>query len=577
MTASDLLVSRELLDFMLFDWLDLEDEEHDRDTLLAMIDSARDLALDAFVPSLRASDIEEPKIVDGQVRIIEPFKAALADYRNLGLFGTSFPQELGGLGLPYPASLAISTIFASANLSILSYAMLTAGNAHLLCEFGSPEQVERFARPQIEGRWFGTMCLSEPQAGSSLSDIQARARHEGADALGARYRISGNKMWISGGDQDASENLVHLVLAKVVAEDGGIVEGTKGISLFIVPKILPDGSPNDVTVAGLNHKMGYRGTSNCLLNFGENGGATGWLVGSVGKGLAQMFMMMNEARIGVGMGAAGIAYRGYREAARYAQDRKQGRLAQHPTREQVSILAHADVRRMLLQQKAYAEGGIALCLFGAALYDRIDEESAVLLSLLTPIIKSWPSEFGLVANDLAIQIHGGCGYTRDFIVEQLWRDNRLNAIHEGTTGIQALDLLGRKLLFSNGQALRLLRSRIHATASAASELPQLADIGWGLADYWTKIAETLDRLRASAAEGALDNATMFLRAFGHGVVAWLWLDQAVAAARTNAPQKSAITYAAQYFIGEELPVAEGWLRVAAARPLAALVPDDVLV
>ena len=555
------LLSRDLTTFQLFDWLCVNEE--DRETLLAVFDVSHRLAEESFLPHYRQVDIEEPVFEDGAVRIHPAISQALSRYRELGLFGTSFSEELGGLGLPFAISLAVYGNFAAASISTAAYPMLTTANARLIAAFGTPMQVDSFARPQIEGRWFGTMCLSEPQAGSSLGDIRTRALAEGEDELGVRYRLTGNKMWISGGDQDASENIVHLVLAKIVGDDGKLPAGTKGISLFIVPKLLDNGSRNDVVVAGLNHKMGYRGTSHALLNFGEGGGAVGWRVGAAGQGLAQMFMMMNEARISVGMGAAVLAWRGYRLSLRYASERIQGREFGIRGGAAVPIISHPDVRRMLLQQKAYAVGALALCLYCANLVDEDGDEADALLALLTPVAKSWPSEFGLIANDLAIQIHGGYGYTRDFDVEQLWRDNRLNAIHEGTTGIQAMDLLGRKLLLSDGRSLEMLRKRIQASVSKASASSQWTEFGTTLLDYWTAVDGVIEGLRTfDGAAEAYDDASLFLRAFGHGVVAWLWLDQALAGERqSNTALRDGLAYACRFFFESELPQARAWLSV----------------
>ena len=456
--------------------------------------------------------------------------------------------------------------------------MLTVANARLISTFGSPAQIQQFATPQIAGRWFGTMCLSEPQAGSSLGDIRTRAQRDGEDDLGQRYRLTGNKMWISGGDQDVSENIVHLVLAKAAQADGSIPDGTGGISLFIVPKIKPDGARNDVTVAGLNHKMGARGTSNCLLNIGEQDGAVGWLVGQEGQGLAQMFLMMNEARINIGMSAAALAYRGYKESLRYARERTQGRTAGTRGGPQIPIVQHPDVRRMLLQQKTYAEGAIALCLYAAKLVDDDGAEASELLALLTPIAKTWPSEFGLIANDLAIQVQGGYGYTRDFTVEQLWRDNRLNPIHEGTTGIQAIDLLRRKLLQSDGAALTLLRGRIADTARAARNLPEWQAAANALLAYWGRVEQVIYGLRRRGLPEALDDATLFQRAFGHGVVAWLWLDLALnGRSVANADLVQGLSHCCRFFYEAELPQAQAWLSIVSGHSaLVRSMPDEVL-
>jgi alkylation response protein AidB-like acyl-CoA dehydrogenase len=528
------LLDRRDVDFLLHAWLKAGDLV-DRETVDAILDLSEQLATDQFLTHYKRSDVEEPRLEGGQVRVCPPIHNALAQYAELGLFSAGFTEEQGGLGLPYLVCAASFAFFAAANTATAAYPMLTVANARLIATFGSATQVETFAKPQIEGRWFGTMCLSEPQAGSSLADVRTKATPDGEDGFGNRYRLAGNKMWISGGDQDVSENIVHLVLAKVPNADGTLPEGTAGISLFIVPKILPDGSRNDVSVAGLNHKMGYRGTANCLLNFGETGGATGWIVGAPGQGLRQMFLMMNEARIGVGMGAAAMGYRGYRLSVAYARERLQGRPSGQRGGPPVAIIEHPDVRRMLLQQKAYVEGALALCLYCAKLVDIQDDnaEAAALLGLLTPVAKTWPSEYGLAANDIAIQIHGGYGYTRDFDVEQLWRDNRLNPIHEGTTGIQGMDLVGRKIL-ADGAGLPVLERSIGQAVEAARAVPGLEAHAEALASAWGAVTETIDVLRGCEGAAALDNATAFLQAFGHVVVAWLWLDQAVTAAGLTA-------------------------------------------
>jgi alkylation response protein AidB-like acyl-CoA dehydrogenase len=411
------------------------------------------------------------------------------------------------------------------------------------------------------------MCLSEPQAGSSLADIRTRAEPDGDDEYGARYRLVGNKMWISAGDHDVTPNIVHLVLAKVPGPDGRLADDSRGISLFIVPKVLPDGTRNDVSVAGLNHKMGYRGTANTLLNFGERAGATGWRIGELGEGLPQMFQMMNEARIGVGLGASMLAYRGYRTALAYARERRQGRAPGTRGGPPLPLIAHADVRRMLLEQKAYAEGAVGLCLYCAKLVDEHDDaESRSLLALLTPVAKTWPSEFGLAANDGAIQVHGGYGYTRDYDVEQLYRDNRLNAIHEGTTGIQALDLLGRKILRDQGHGLSIASARIGRTCERAAGSAELAGYARQLQGVWGQLQETVRAVELAPGASAFDHATLFLRAFGHLVVAWLWLEQAlVADTRRGRPYYDGKLRACRFFFECELPRVPQWLGLVASR------------
>jgi butyryl-CoA dehydrogenase len=423
--------------------------------------------------------------------------------------------------------------------------------------------------------------------------VSTRAEPDGEgfahDPLGPRYRLTGNKMWISSGDHELTENIVHIVLAKIPDEQGKLIPGTRGISLFIVPKKLVDtqgnltGVRNDVALAGLNHKLGWRGTVNTLLNFGEGtypvfgkAGAVGYLVGKAGQGLACMFHMMNEARIGVGTAAVMLGMAGYYASLEYAKNRPQGRTlgasGKDPSRPQVRIIEHADVRRMLLAQKSYCEGGLALSLYCARLIDeqktgsaQAADEARLLLEVLTPIAKSWPSEWCLEANSLAIQVHGGYGYTRDFPVEQYWRDNRLNMIHEGTHGIQAMDLLGRKVLMEGGRGLILLGGRMAQTMSAA-QLPALRAHADALGTALERVAAATQKAWAAGNPAiALANAVPYMQAFGHVVVAWLWLDVARRALEQDPagqrPATAGRVAAATYFFHYELPKISAWLPV----------------
>jgi len=588
--------------FWLYDWLGADAltghptyADHSRETFDAILDLAEKLAADRFASHYKASDRIEPALEDGVVRVLPEIKQAIAAYAEAGLFAASFDPQHGGLGLPHVVDTAAMAHFMAANIATAAFPMLTAGNARVLVKFGSPAQIETFALPEIEGRTLGTMCLSEPQAGSSLADILTRAVPDGEDKLGPRYRLTGNKMWISGGDHDITENIVHLVLAKIPDADGTLPPGTAGITLFIVPKVLPDGTRNDVRVAGLNHKMGYRGIPNCLLNFGEaasfgpsgQGGAVGWRLGEAGHGLAIMFHMMNEARIFVGLGAAGLAARGYRHSLDYARERLQGRPAsvKDPTQPQRPIIQHADVKRMLLAQKAFSEGALSLILYCAHLIDRErvagDEIERArlsnLLGLLTPVAKSWPAEFGLAANDHAIQIHGGYGYTRDFDVEQVYRDNRLNPIHEGTHGIQGIDLLGRKIIRDKGVALAALGAEIAQTVADAEAILDLAGLAAGVEEIWRLVDIAVSRLREAGGD-PLVNASVFLSAFGHLVVGWLWLDQAVTIfpdTDCDRPFREGKLRACRYFIETEMPKAVQLLiQVAMGNDVAATTPED---
>jgi butyryl-CoA dehydrogenase len=599
---------RTTLDFLLYDWLAVDRlaqrdryADHSRETFGSVLDNCERIARERFAPFNRLVDTDEP-VFDGEsVKLPGATREAALAYARSGMLAASQDYEFDGMQLPCVVAMSGNAFFFRASVGLAAYGLLTGGNANLIMAHGTDAQRRVFAANEFAGRWFGTMCLSEPQAGSSLGDLTTRAVPDGDDfagePLGPRYRLCGNKMWISAGEHEILENIVHLVLAKIPEASGALPVGAKGISLFVVPKWLVDaegrltGERNDVALAGLNHKLGYRGATNTLLNFGEgrfpvrNGpGAIGYRIGKPGEGLKCMFHMMNEARIGVGLGAAMLGYAGFEASLDYARNRPQGRSmaggGKDPSQPQVRIVEHADVKRMLLAQKAYAEGGLALALYCARLVDEQqtgDEaaaaEAALLLELLTPVAKSWPSEWCLEANSLAIQVLGGYGYTRDYPVEQLWRDNRLNMIHEGTHGIQALDLLGRKVVMDGGAALKLLGARVGATLRQAATVPELADHAGALARALEQVgAATQGAWMTGVPEEALANATPYLQAFGHTVLAWLWLDVALAARRAlseasadRADQLRGKIAAMRYFFGFELPKVDAWLAVVASR------------
>ncbi|MFZ5547909.1 MAG: acyl-CoA dehydrogenase [Pseudomonadota bacterium] len=591
---------RPTIDFLLHDWLRVDTllertrfADHSRETFGSVLDTCERIAREKYAPFNRLVDTEEPRFDGEKVILPQATHDAWKAFGESGMLSAAQDYDIGGMQLPYTVEAAANAFFAKASVSI-GGGLLTVGNANLLMAHGTQAQKQVFALNEFSGRWSGTMCLSEPQAGSSLSDVATRALPDGddfeADPLGPRFRLTGNKMWISAGEHELTENIIHLVLAKIPGPDGKPVPGTKGISLFIVPKKLVDaearltGERNDVALAGLNHKCGWRGTTNTLLNFGEGrfpvrggAGAIGYLVGKPGEGLRCMFHMMNEARIGVGMAATMLGYAGYEASLAYARQRPQGRPitegGKNSAAPQVPIIEHADVKRMLLAQKAYSEGALALALYCARLVDEqhtgapgAAAEAALLLEVLTPIAKSFPSQWCLEANSLAIQVHGGYGYTRDFPVEQYWRDNRLNMIHEGTHGIQALDLLGRKVVMQGGAGLKLLATRINETIERAGHAQ-------GLAEYATQLGAAMQRLGAATKaawatgvpEEALANATPYLQAFGHVVIAWVWLDVALAARSAEPARREGAHAACRYFFAYELPLVEGWLKVVSSR------------
>ncbi len=567
-------MSRRDLDFLLHEWLGTEEllarekyADHTRETVDAVLDLAEQVATEHFAPHNRASDLQEPTYDGRTVTVIPEVAVALQAFADAGFLALGVEDD-GTTPLPGSVQAAAMAWFQAANAGTSAYALLTTAAANLLRTHGTPDQVQRYAVPMADGRFFGTMMLSEPHAGSNLADITTRAEPQDDGT----FRIFGRKMWISGGEHEMGQNIVHLVLARTP----GAPPGTKGISLFVVPKrlVLDDGSlgeRNDLTLAGINHKMGFRGTVNTAPVLGDGAftpggraGAVGFLVGEENRGMALMFSMMNEARIGVGLCAAAIGYTGYLESLAYARDRVQGRpIGADPSSPQVTLVEHPDVRRMLLAQKAYVEGALALVLLAARLFDDSEThpddaaraEARALLELLTPVVKSWPSQYGPAANDLAIQVLGGAGYTRDFDVELHYRDNRLNPIHEGTHGIQALDLLGRKVLLDGGRALGLLVARIHATCARAEAT---GEDGARLAARLS--TATQDLVATTAAVGALGeparmlaDATAYLEAAGHVVVAWTWLDQWLAAYGKDASFYDGKRAAAMYFLDRELP------------------------
>ena len=596
---SETLLSSRNLAFELYEVLDAEGltqrerfAEHNRETFDAAIGTARSIAEKYFAPHNRKGDENEPRYEDGKAILIPEVKPAVDAFLEAGFLNAARRFEAGGMQLPTLLSQACFAHFQAANAATTSYPFLTMGAANLIESFGTDEQKRRFLQPMIDGRFFGTMALTEPHAGSSLSDIRTRAE----PAADGSYRLKGNKIFISGGDHPLSENIVHMVLAKLP----GAPAGVKGISLFIVPKFLvnDDGSlgpRNDVVLAGLFHKMGWRGTTSTALNFGDNGECVGYLVGKPHQGLGCMFQMMNEARIGVGMGAVMLGYAGYLYSLEYARERPQGRLpdSKDPNTAPVSIVQHADVKRMLLTQKAYVEGAFDLGLYAARLFDDTTtleteaerKKAHELLDLLTPIVKSWPSEFCLKANELAIQILGGHGYTREYPVEQYYRDNRLNPIHEGTHGIQSLDLLGRKLAQNGGAGLKQLIRLVADTAERAQAYESLTPLREPLEKLVARLQTVTIGLLTDLGQGkvnsSLANSALYLKAFGHTVIGWRWLEQAIRAEEGLAKGNAADVgfykgklQAARYFLTWEVPGCHHELAILEARDDVCLGMQD---
>ncbi len=569
------LLSDRDVDFQLYEVLDAAAlcalpafSEHSRDTFALLLDSTRRFARDVLYPTYRPMDAEPPVFKDGRVHVHPLMRELYPRIVELGLLTATRPPEVGGQQLPLTVHAVSSAYLMAANLSAYAYVGLTLGAAHLLEVFGTPEVKEAFMAPLYRGEWTGTMALTEPQAGSSLADVRTRA----TPAPDGTWRIQGSKIFISGADQDFTENVVHLTLARTEGAETGV----KGISLFAVPARRLEGGKlvdNDVRVAGVIHKIGWKGIPSLALNYGEENDCHGWLVGAPGRGLACMFQMMNEARIMVGLNGVATAMVAYHEAVAYARERPQGRPAglRDATRPQSPIIEHSDVRRMLLRQKAIVEGGLSLLL--AASYQAdvamhgADEDSRkraqLLVDLMTPVAKTFPAERGFESNALAVQVHGGYGYSSEYPPEAWLRDQKLNSIHEGTTGIQGLDLLGRKVVAGGGAALQAFTEEVGATVARARAA--------GVKASW---CEALERALGEATElvGALGTRGMsgevelmlrhsadFLDLFSVLAVAWRWLAQAAAAKEGLARGGGDADFyegklaAAQYWFAAELP------------------------
>ncbi len=549
-------------------------ERHTPKMFDMVTDAAVKLGTRLMYPILAEMDRNPPVLENGQVKVHKAVKKIMAEFGQGGWIASGFPESHGGDQIPLIIRSAASFVFSAANYSASAYPELTAGAAELITSFGSRHLIDTYVPNMLAGRWQGTMALTEPQAGSSLSDITTTAFR---DANG-RFKIKGIKTFISAGDHDGVENVVHLMLARI--EDAP--PGAKGISLFLVPRKRLDGKghliSNDVTPAAVYHKLGGRGIPAAELSMGEKDDCHGWLVGEENKGLSHMFQMMNEARILVGLGACAIASAAYYAALDYAKKRPQGRpvTQKDPLTPPVPIIAHADVKRMLLFQRAVVEGGLSLILQCAMYADLIrvsagdeKEKYQLLLDLLTPVAKTFPSEYGFLAASSAIQCFGGYGYCEDFPVEQYLRDIRIHPIHEGTTGIQGMDLLGRKLVMKNGRAGLLFLAELDHTIQEAKTFSGLTHAVQALADAKKQLETVAGVLFKMAGQGKIDaflaDATLFLEFFGLIVISWQWLLQGMAAEKGlsgNPSRKEARFYkgklfAMHYFFRYELPRTHG--------------------
>lgn len=537
------------LQWQLFDVFELEAltalsrySEHDAVTFKQILESVKKFSDNELYPVLREMDATPAYFEEGTVVVHPTVGKTMKTLGEMGLIGAILDFEEGGLQLPQTLFQALNFVIDSANNHLSGYTGLTTGTAELIATFGSDKLKEDYLPAMLEGRWSGTMCLTEPQAGSSLSDVTTEAlpQEDGS------YKIRGQKIWISGGEHKYVDNIIHLVLARVPG--GG--PGTKGISLLVVPKTRLDGQPNDVTCAGDFQKLGQRGYCTTHIVFGENDDCYGYLVGTLHRGLAHMFQMMNGARIAVGRTAAAISGAAYEASLAFAKERPQGRRLmkngkKDVSQEQTLIINHPDVRRMLLTQKCITEASLALFLQASIYYDKkLSSEGEecrdywLLLELLTPVVKTYPSEAGKRSVDLGLQVLGGAGFCDEYILQLYYRDIRITSIYEGTTGIQSLDLLGRKITDQNGRALELLEQEIRKTLKAAAEFEALSAHANQLEEQLVLNRKVLGHLLPFALKGEvetfLSDATVYMDFFSNIVVGWLWMKMAVKAQQQGA-------------------------------------------
>lgn len=516
-------------------------QDYDVDGVNILLDAAKDVADKEMFPYFEEMDTKPVRYEDGKVIVHPQIEKIIKLGGENGWIGSYFDYEKGGMQLPQMVHGSLFHLFDAANNNVSGYLNLTTGAANLIVSYGSQELYDQYVPNMISGKWMGSMALTEPQAGSSLSDVKTSA----TPSKDGSYQIKGQKIFISGGDHQYAENFVHLTLARI----DGAPAGTKGISLFVVPKfrITADGGlePNDVFTAGDFQKLGQRGYATTHLVFGEESNCQGWLVGEPNKGLKYMFQMMNEARLSVGSAATAVATAAYHASLQYAKERPQGRKiqssgAKNAETEQTLIINHPDVRRMLLLQKAIVEGSQSLLMECGKYVDMIDvttgeekERYHLLLEMLTPIAKTYPSEMGRVSIDNGLQILGGYGFCMDFPLQQYYRDIRIMALYEGTTGIQSLDLLGRKATMKNGKALQLLMGEMQTTIKEAMTHDELKKYANVLVEKLGVTQEVLQHLIPFAMKGNyerfLADATMFMEMTSTVVIAWQWLKQAIVA------------------------------------------------
>ncbi|OGR24247.1 MAG: acyl-CoA dehydrogenase [Desulfobacca sp. RBG_16_60_12] len=570
-------VGKRNLEFLLYEVFDVLSlthhkyyEDNDREMFDMVLRTSLDIAQELFLPILKEMDENPPRLVGGKVKVHPAVRTIMKEMGQGGWIGATYPKELGGSQLPLMIDTACTFVFSAANYSASVFPLLSKGAAGLIIAYGDQDLIATYVPRLLSGEWQGTMALTEPQAGSSLSDIATMAE----PTPKGYYKLQGRKVFISAADHDGVENVVHLMLAKIE----GAPVGVKGISLFVVPqkRIDDDGSlvPNDVSTTEIYHKLGYRGSPIVGLSLGEADDCRGYLVGKPHEGLRYMFQMMNESRLGVGAGAAAIASSAYYAALEYAKERLQGRplTNKNPALPQVPIIQHADVKRMLLFQRAIVEGSLSLLMqcsqyadLAKVLGGKEKEKYRSLLDILIPVAKSYPSEMGVLSVSQSLQCFGGYGYCDDFSVEQHYRDMRIHPIHEGTTGIQALDLLGRKVVIHDGLAFGLYLAQMGEAIEAAQEIGELKRYALQLRDALESLQRATSHLlslaQSQGPERSMADATLYLEFFGIVTIAWQWLLQGIAAQKALKNGRTAADAnfyrgklcTLRYFFGYELP------------------------
>ena len=575
------LYSKDNIRFLLHDVFPISElckrdrfKAHSVESLDMVLDAADSLSVNQLRPILVEMDNKPPYLESGRIKVHPKMRRLMKTFGEDGWISMAAPAKFGGQQVPFTILQATGFMMGAANYSTMAYPFLTTGAAHLIEGFATPQLQQTYIPKMFSGEWQGTMALTEPGAGSSLSDIVSSAK----PTDNGYYLVKGQKIFISCGDHDACDNIVHLMLARIE----GAPAGTKGISLFIVPQNRPDENGNltfnDVKTAGVFHKMGYHGAPIAHLMMGEGGDCRAWLVGEPHKGLSYMFQMMNEARIGVGCNAVSIASAAYYNSLEYANVRTQGRkiTEKDPLKPQIPIIEHADVKRLLLFQKAIVEGSLSLVFEATTALDNYHtlegeekERNFLILELLTPIVKSYPAEMSIQTTSAALQCFGGYGYTKEFMAELFFRETRIHTLHEGTTAIHGMDLLGRKVMMNNGKATIALMQQIMTDIHEAQKYESLKAYAAGLGQKVMKLQEiTMHLVSVAQSQGPevyLSDATLYLELFGILAIGWQWVKQGIkveelkqgATKDYSAEFLQSKMYALQYFFEYEIPKTEG--------------------